>query len=1236
MSNSLLKPYLEPILRRQRWRRTWWTLTVCWILACLTGLMCWSQIRAVGELPGWVLPALLGASIIACVAIFVYSRRWTPDLRQVARRIEGEHPELHAVLITAVEQQPDTRTGRFSYLQQRVVDDAIFAAERTPWTRHVSPRQVAVAEAAHWVSLIAFLAVVVLLQMPSAPVRTKGASSKPDAKAATITAQLGKVDPGNTEVERGTPLTVLAHFKKLAPSQATLVILPQNGRPLHRELARNLDDPIYGATLTRVDQPFRYRVEYDGKRSSEYTVGVYEHPTLETADAKLTYPAYTKLPANTVKDTRRLSAVAGTRLEYTFHLNKPVARARLVPVSENAGTPIDLLVDPAQPVAQLPLYALGQSQTWKLELADAAGRANKLAPRIEVVVYDNRPARIRVSQPRGDQKVTPLEEVDFAAEIEDDFGLLRYGLTYNVGGGETTTVELGRDAPPNNKHTAAHLLALEALAVKPDQLVNWYFWAEDTGPDGRPRRTLGDMFFAEVKPFEEIFREGQSPAGGQQQQQQQQNKSPNKQTQELVKLQKQIINATWNQMRAPHSDPAALATVLQSQEEALSKAKVLLDKSSDEKTHEHVKAVAEHMTTAVKRLGAAEEEGKGLAPALAAEQAAYQALLKLQAHEHKVTRQQRNNQSSPNGQNQGGQRAQQQLNQLDLRQKENRYETERQAAKLQEPKQREQLQALSRLKDLARRQQDFNEKLKELENALRAAKTEQEKETIRRQLKRLRNEQRQNMADLDELNQRMERPQNRADMKQERKQLQQARQEMTRAAEQMRQGQISQAVASGTRAQKDLQKTRDDLRKKTSSQFSEQMKQMRRDARELSQKQENLGKKLAEEPDKKQRRTLTEPDDKKQLAGELNQQREKLDGLLKEMKDVVEKSEMAEPLLNRKLYDTFRKAHQDQPDKSLELASGLLKEEGINQRALRDMLQLMNQDSDQQKLLDQLRQGEGRAAAKTLSDRTERKLNDLKKGVEKAAESVLGNEAEALKFAQQELDALREALKKEQQEIGGQPQKTGQRTEDQKTQRAQNREPDKGQSKQSGKSQPQQQQATQPKPGQPNNQEQKNQQGQKVQSGQGQPQPGQKPQPAEQKAKNGQKGARQKTQIERSFSASRQGGNPLTGADNREWTDRLRDVEEAVDVPGVRERLSQVREDLRKINSEFRRHSKAPKWDLVETKLFQPLDEIRQQLAEELAKHESDKALVPIDRDPVPARFSDLVRRYYQRLGEGR
>jgi hypothetical protein len=71
------------------------------------------------------------------------------------------------------------------------------------------------------------------------------------------------------------------------------------------------------------------------------------------------------------------------------------------------------------------------------------------------------------------------------------------------------------------------------------------------------------------------------------------------------------------------------------------------------------------------------------------------------------------------------------------------------------------------------------------------------------------------------------------------------------------------------------------------------------------------------------------------------------------------------------------------------------------------------------------------------------------------------------------------------------------------------------------------------------------------------------------------------------------------------------------------------------MSSEFRRHSKEPEWDLMEIKILQPLDEIRRQVAEELAKRESDKALVPIDRDPVPGKYRDLVRRYYERLGKG-
>ena len=49
-----------------------------------------------------------------------------------------------------------------------------------------------------------------------------------------------------------------------------------------------------------------------------------------------------------------------------------------------------------------------------------------------------------------------------------------------------------------------------------------------------------------------------------------------------------------------------------------------------------------------------------------------------------------------------------------------------------------------------------------------------------------------------------------------------------------------------------------------------------------------------------------------------------------------------------------------------------------------------------------------------------------------------------------------------------------------------------------------------------------------------------------------------------------------------------------------------------------------------------PIRELRDRVAEEVRRRESPDSLVPIDRDPVPPRFAEGVRRYYERLGSGR
>ena len=110
----------------------------------------------------------------------------------------------------------------------------------------------------------------------------------------------------------------------------------------------------------------------------------------------------------------------------------------------------------------------------------------------------------------------------------------------------------------------------------------------------------------------------------------------------------------------------------------------------------------------------------------------------------------------------------------------------------------------------------------------------------------------------------------------------------------------------------------------------------------------------------------------------------------------------------------------------------------------------------------------------------------------------------------------------------------------------------------------------------------------------------------------------------------------MTGTGFQEWTDQIRNIEEIVDDPKLRAELTKIREAARSMRVEFKRHSKNPEWDLVRTKIVEPLHEIQQQVREEIAKKQSPDSLVPIDRDPVPDRYADLVRRYYERIGAGK
>ncbi len=1295
MIEPLLKSELEPVARRHRRLQLVRGLTLCWGAAALVGFAFFLVLRVTHWQVPFALPILAAGAGVAAFVTWKRSQKWEPDFRQIARQIEQHHPGLHSLLLTAVEQQPDAQTGKLNFLQERVIREAIAESRKHQWINAVSDRRLFWMQCGQLAALALLITVLAALRTPAAPA----------AKASFAEDKGVKVTPGDTSLERGSGLVVLARFAGALPAEATLVIgaTPENSRRV--PLAKNLNDPVFGGSIPELSTNVSYHIEYGGERTRDFKVTVFEHPRLERSDADITFPTYTGVDRKHIDQTRRVSAVEGSRLDLSLQLNKPVASARLVAKDKSV---VPLVVETNKSMVSLKQFPLEASKSYELQLVDADGRTNKVPAQFVIDVLKNRAPELKIAAPRGDQRVSPLQEVSFQAEVWDDFGLGSYGLTYTLAGHEPKTITLDEKTAPNEKRQLNHLLSLEELSAQPDQLISWFIWAEDIGPDGQVRRTSSDMFFAEVRPFDEIYREGQSQESQGESQQQQQQKG-NEST-KLAELQKQVINATWKLQRqeagrAPSAQYQKDAPVVQeAQAKALEQAQELKEATPNPRSKVLLETVEQEMEKALEQLTKATNSSKPLPSALASEQAAYQALLKLAAREYQVSKS-RSQSSSKSGE----QSNQRQLDQLDLKQTENRYETQRQASPQQSEEQREQLGVLNRLKELAQRQQDLNDRIKELQNALQEAKTDEEREEVRRRLKRLREEEQEMLADVDELRQRMEQPQNQSRMADARQQLDKTRSEVQKASEALDKESPSQALASGTRAQRDLQQMRDDFRKKNSSQFSDEMRQMRGEARQLAQNQEDIGKKLDSMKDSK-RKSLSDSGEGKELAEEFAKQKNSLTNLLDNMRNVSEKSETSEPLLAKQLYDTLRKTSQGNAENALSMSEELLKQSFVKE-------------------------------AGQTEQRARQEIEDLKRGVERAAESVLGNEADALRLAKRELDELTRQLEGEvsradaksaqgqpssaagQPTPGGQSntngtnlasganngrgntnqsasaqsgnekgqpnqadnqkapapqpspngQEAGQQASTQSGKEAGNSEkPANQQSKsgtqpgqsgqnsqsQNGKSNPQNSEGKNPQPnGSPSDQAN----GQQSQPGQDSPGQGSAPGQSSQQP-NGQQASNPKqnsSQPNRGNSAAGRGSpnsnrdslanffnqgssvegggtsaqGPLTGEEFTEWSERLGNVEEMLDMPELRTEVARIRDSARAMRAEFKRHSKEPKWQMVKTQIVAPLAELRSRIAEELARRESNDALVPIDRDPVPTKFSELVRRYYEKLG---
>ena len=421
-----------------------------------------------------------------------------------------------------------------------------------------------------------------------------------------------------------------------------------------------------------------------------------------------------------------LRAVEGTIAEVAIHTDQPLSNGALL---LDDGGKVGLRDGGANTlIAGVHIQKDGMYHVAAIE----SGEDVRLSEDYFIEAQKDNPPQIAVTRPDHDFKASPIEEVTVAVSASDDFGLRGVDLHYSVNGGAEKTVSL-LDAKGAKTANGSTVIALEDFKVVPGDIVSLYASARDAR-----QTTNTDMFFIEAQPFERNYTQSQAIGGGIPGDSQQQN--------ELSERQKEIITATWNQVKgngAKTSDSENAAFLASVQSKLRDQANSMANRMKARQMEESGDSFKSFVADMEQAAGAMEPAAGKLRTAkwqdaLAPEQKALQYLLRAEAVFRDI--QVAFGQTGGGGGGiSGATRDMQGIFDLELDTEKNQYEGVRQSQSA-DARQRQIDDALQKLEQLAKRQQELAGQQR------RASPTPQqrwEQEMLRREAEQLQQQMRQ-------------------------------------------------------------------------------------------------------------------------------------------------------------------------------------------------------------------------------------------------------------------------------------------------------------------------------------------------------------------------------------------------------------------------------------------------------------------------------------------------------------
>ena len=1030
---------------RRVWKRSlFWTgfaIVLTGVIALLVGE---AMVDWLMPLPSAIRLALLGvgAGVIGYLLYkyLVQPLRASLTLRDVALNVERNHPDLEDRLVSAIEFGNRESTDPIeAHMLQRLLEDTVERVKGINFKATIDHSQTRkhVSIAALVVVGCVILSLLFPTEIHTSLLRVLVPWEKTDP---ILTTRLA-VEPGNARILRGKSLPihvtvtgksaekVVLTYGDIGAQQLSASQVEKNQQQPKTviNMLRNPDDKRgFAYEIFNIDADMEYAVVANEATSERYTVEVFEMPKVTEISIAYTYPDYTGLKSVVQTGTGDIRAVVGTQAEIRLTTNKAIQTASIAISQETVShQQSDLTVEPYSADSQM-VISNGNTLTTPIDVVEDGSYAiqllcidgfnNEIPIEYTIKAIPDAVPEVVIKEPGRDVKVTKLDEVEIVAEATDDYGVAELKLMYRIGSDElrefvmessVSTPIVGSGSGADARHIAegAYTFYLEEFDVEPGDIISYYAHATDNNTRTGPGEASSEIYFIEIRPFNEDFHEGESEGEPGE-------AEPNPLL-DIISSQKEIIRETSKHSR---TKPAAVTETYQAavrktgerQTELKEKTQRVVDEFSAAMQGESAVTpeILMNLEDAIDRMGEASDNLNAIRPdeAIPPEQEALELLIKVSLEIPKILMQMRN--SNP-----------QLAENLELEMEELQNELENQQNELDAEMQEQTQEMLDQARQMLGEQQQLSQQSQQLGREDQPSPSEMQQNS--QQQGQLAQQAQQMAQQLDAMQQNGQGTQGQR-LNQAGQAMQQAGEQMEQAAQGMQQEEPQLSAAKGEKAEERLQEAVEQLEKVAAEYTDAALDRASQQFQELTEAQSDVQQQTQELRDRSEQSEMR-PEDFRKASELANQQRElqrNLEALERSLRNIQEQLAPDNPEAAQNVADATRRLAEEQTTGDMATA----------QRALQ-WRSFRAADQNQQDVLDALEQTQGdlQQAQANMAATEEEQLEAALEQLQRARERMqdIQRELQAMEGQEQteEQQRRREQLAEQQQQIQEQMQR---------------------------------------------------------------------------------------------------------------------------------------------------------------------------------------------------------------------